>query len=216
MVTDKVQDAFDESFVVTKGEFTEEKEFLHDLMVNENYESIPFKINNRWKLSIAKANAMNTDLASKVKAYMARLSKAEVLDSNVGNRGFDYLSTLVALITFGFSLPIFLVWSLLFKLNDRFVKRKYKNIVFRDAVKIGIGAGQVFLLMTGVVILTVLFLPHYWWIWVLIAIAFYGAICWFRVVEAAPHLWKELKWRGMEDKEQDEIREMRKEIMSAL
>jgi 1-acyl-sn-glycerol-3-phosphate acyltransferase len=216
MVTDKVQDAFDESFVVTKGEFTEEKEFLHDLMVNENYESIPFKINNRWKLSIAKANAMNTDLASKVKAYTARLSKAEVLDSNVGNRGFDYPSTLVALITFGFSLPIFLVWSLLFKLNDRFVKRKYKNIVFRDAVKIGIGVGQVLLLMTGVVILTVLFLPHYWWIWVLIAIAFYGAICWFRVVEAAPHLWKELKWRGMDDSEQNEIREMRKEIVSAL
>jgi amino acid transporter len=159
---------------------------------------------------------MNSDLASKVKAYMARLSKAEVLDSNVGNRGFDYLSTLVALITFGFSLPIFLVWSLLFKLNDRFVKRKYKNIVFRDAVKIGIGVGQVLLLMTGVVILTAFFLPHYWWIWVLIALAFYGAICWFRVVEAASHLWKELKWKGMDDSEQDEIREMRKEIVSAL
>ena len=216
MVTAKVQDAFDESFVVTKGEFTEEKEFVHDLMVNENYESIPFKINNRWKLSIAKANAMNSDLAEKVRKYMSSLNQAKVLDSNVGNRGFDYLSALIALITFGISFPIFLVWSLLFKLNDRFVKRKFKNIVFRDAVKVGIGSGHAMLLILGLVILTAVFLPHHWWVWTLIPVALYGAICWFRVVEALPHLWKELKWRGMDDKEQDSLRSMRQEIVSAL
>ena len=216
LVTDKVQSAFDESFVVTKGDFTEEKEFLHDVMVNENYEPIPFKINNRWKLSIAKANAMNSALADKVKKYKSSIDKAEVLDSNVGNRGFDYLSAFVALFTLGLSLPTYLVWTLLFKLNDRFVKRKYKNIVFRDAVKIGVGMVQALLLTICLVVLAAIILPHFWWSMLLIPLALYGAICWFRLVEAVPHLYKELKWRGLEDSDQEAIKSMREEIITAI
>jgi 1-acyl-sn-glycerol-3-phosphate acyltransferase len=216
LVTDKVQSAFDESFVVTKGDFTEEKEFLHDVMVNENYEPIPFKINNRWKLSIAKANAMNSALADKVKKYKSSIDKAGVLDSNVGNRGFDYISAFIALFTLGLSLPTYLVWTLLFKLNDRFVKRKYKNIVFRDAVKIGVGMVQALLLTICLVVLAAIILPHFWWSMLLIPLALYGAICWFRLVEAVPHLYKELKWRGLEDSDQEAIKSMREEIITAI
>ena len=65
--------------------------------MNENYETAAFKINDRWKLSVYKINQMNADFAEKVNAYMADLKKHKVLDSNVGNRGFDYLSALLSI-----------------------------------------------------------------------------------------------------------------------
>lgn len=215
MVTDRVQEAFDASFVTTKGQFTEEKEFVHELMVNENYEAIPFKIKDRWKLSIAKANQMNEDFAAKVRSYQKSLSKYEVLDSNVGNRSFDFVSALVALVTAGFSLPIFAIWWLLFKMNDRLVKRSFKNIVFRDAVKVGIGVVQALGLGIGVAILTAIFLPSYWWILFTIS-GMYGAICWFRVFEGWPHLWSELKYVGLKDDDKKILVDQRTAIINSL
>ena len=215
LITDKVQEAFDATFVVTKGDHTEQKEFVHTMMVNENYESIPYKINNRWTLDIAKCSNMGEDLADEVKKYQVAIDEVDVLDSNVGNRGFDYVSALFALFTFGVSLPIYAIWWVLFKLNDRFVKRKFRDIVFRDAVKSGVGVLQSLLLVVAVALLSGYLLPSYWWIVITFA-SIYGAICWFRVVEAGPHLWKELKWRSLPDETQDEIRTMRHSIIDAL
>ena len=215
LVTDKVKEAFDATFVVTNGDFTDEKEFVHTMMVNENYESIPFKINDRWELDIAKANTMNEALASKVRTYQKAIKENGVLDSNVGNRGFDYLSAIVAIATLGFSLPIFAIWWVLWKMNDRFVTRKYKNIVFRDAVKAGIGMIQSLLLAIGVAILIAVVLPSYWWV-VLTAGGMYGAICWFRLVYAWPHIWSELKFLSLKDEIKSTLLSQRKEIIDAL
>lgn len=215
MVTDKVQEAFDTSFVSTKGEFTEEKEFVHDMMVNHNYRAIPFKIKNKWELSIAKANQMNEELAGKVGEYIQSLAKYKVLDSNVGRRSFDYLSALVALMTAGFSLPIFAIWWLLFKMNDRFVKRSYKSIVFRDAVKSGIGMLQALGLGIGVAVLSSILFPSFWWVLFTIG-GMYGAICWFRVFEGWPHLWSGLKYVGLKDTDRKILEGQRNAIIEML
>lgn len=215
MVTDKVKEAFDATFVVTNGEYTAEKEFVHTMMVDANYESIPFKINNRWKLDIAKANTMDAGLAAKVAAYQKNLKDNDVLDSNVGNKGFDYISTLVAVITLGFSLPIFLIWWVLFKMNDRFVKRKYKNIVFRDAVKGGLAMLQSIGLAIGVAVSTAIIFPSFWWLLFTFG-GIYGAICWFRLVYAWPHIWSELKYIGLKDEIKTNLISQRNSIIEAI
>lgn len=215
MLNARVQDNFDKNVVITKGDFTDEKELLHEVIVNENYETLAFKINDRWKLSIHKINLMNEALANKVKDYASDLKKYKVLDSNVGNRGFDYVSALLALVTLGFSLPIYFIWLLLFKMNDRFVKRKFKNIVFRDAVKALVGMMQGLLLSIGVAIVTAVLFPSYWWLLFTVA-GMYGAICWFRTVEAFPHLWSELQWLGLSDQVKKNIVAKRKEIIAQI
>jgi 1-acyl-sn-glycerol-3-phosphate acyltransferase len=215
MLNGKVQDNFERNVVITKGEHTAEKEFAHDMVVNANYESVGFKIKNRWELSIAKLNGMNDQLANAIREYQASLTKNKVLDSNVGNRGFDYLSAFVAVFTFGFSLPIFVIWWVLFKLNDRFVKRKYKNIVFRDAVKAGVGMLQALLLTIGVAVITAIIFPGYWWI-LFTTGGMYGAICWFRTIEAFPHLWSELQWLGLSDSTKKELLQKRQAIIDAI
>ena len=216
IVTEKVAEAFEKSFVVTKGDHTEEKEFVHDMMVNENYEALPFKIKDRWKLSIEKANKMGEELASKVKSYRMSLQANSVLDSNVGNRSFDYLSAFIAIATAGWSLPVFAVWWLLFKMNDRFVKRSYKNIVFRDAVKVGIGMLQSLVLGIVLAVVASLVFGSVWWTLFITLSGIYGAICWFRVVEGWPHLWAELKFLGLDNNTKEALTAQRDDIIKAL
>ena len=216
LVTEKVGEAFDKSFVVTKGDHTEEKEFVHDMIVNENYESVPFKINNRWKLSIEKVSKMTDGLAAKVKTYRASLKEFNVLDSNVGDRPFDFVSALFAIITTGWSLPIFAIWWVLFKMNDRFVKRSYKNIVFRDAVKVGIGMLQGLGLMIGVAIVASLVSSSVWSITLITLSGMYGAICWFRVLEGWPHLWAELKYLSLKQDVKEKLIAQRDSIINEL
>ena len=215
MLNSKIQANFDRNVVITKGDFTAEKEFLHEVIVNENYETAAFKINDRWKLSVYKINQMNADFAEKVNAYMADLKKHKVLDSNVGNRGFDYLSALLAIVTMGWSLPIYFIWLLLFKLNDRFVHRKFKNIVFRDAVKALVGMLQGIGLVIGVAVTAAVLTPSYWWLLFTIS-GIYGAMCWFRIIDAFPHLWSELQWLGLSDNVKKEITKKREAIIDAL
>ena len=104
---------------------------------------------------------MNADFAENVNTYMIDLKKHKILDSNVGNRGFDYISAFLAIVTMGWSLPIYFIWSLLFKLNDRFVDRKSKNIVFRDAVKALVGMLLGIGLVSGVAITAAVLTPSY-------------------------------------------------------
>jgi 1-acyl-sn-glycerol-3-phosphate acyltransferase len=215
MVTEKVQVKFESDVVITKGDHTEEKEFVHDLMVNENYRPLTHKYLGPWKLSIEKANSMDETLANKVKSYQAVLENHKVLDSNVGGRSFDFISTLVAIFTFGISFPIYLVWSLLLPGIKAFVESKFKGIVFRDSVKIGFGmiAGM---LLTLCVFITLSF----WFSGFLLLLAgvlgIYGAICWFRVKESLPHLRNELRWYSLADDVRHDLEKLRADILAAI
>ena len=100
-------------------------------------------------------------------------------------------------------------------MNDRYITRKYKNIVFRDAVKAGIGMIQSLLLAIGVAILTAVVFPSYWWV-LLTAGGMYGAICWFRLVYAWLHIWSELKFLSLKDEIKSTLLSQRKEIIDAL
>lgn len=215
MVTEKVQVKFESDVVITKGDFTDEKEFVHDMMVNENYRPLTYKSLAPWKLSIAKANAMDADLASKVQEYQACLKEHKVQDANVGNRQFDILSTLIAIITTGISLPIYLVWSLLILGVKSFVQAKFKGIVFRDSVKLGFG------MLAGMLLTIVVFITMSFWasgVLLLIAgvLGLYGAICWFRVVESLPYLRDQFRWFGINDGIKKKLVKMRLDITTAL
>ena len=210
-----VQTKFESDVVITKGDYTEEKEFVHDLMVNENYRPLTHKSIRPWKLSIAKANAMDDELASKVKTYQAGLKKNKVLDANIGRRSFDFLSTLLAIFTFGISFPIYLVWSLLIVGVKAFVEAKFKGIVFRDSVKIGFGMIAGMLLTIGVFVTL-----SFWFSGVLLflvgVLGVYGAICWFRVKESLPYLINELRWYSLPDNMRQDLANQRASIVADL
>jgi len=215
MVTEKVRVKFEKDIVITKGEYTEEKEFLHDLMVNENYRPLTFKSTEPWKLSIAKANAMDENLASKVQLYRASLKKHKVSDANVGNRSFDFLSALVAIFTLGVSFPIYLVWNVLLVGIKALVQSKFKGIVFRDSVRIGFGMiGGIFL--TIAVFVTLSFWASGWLLFVLGVGGIYGAICWFRLVDSLPYLRDELRWISLKSNTREELAALRSAITKAI
>lgn len=215
MVTEKVQVKFERDVVITKGDYTDEKEFVHDMMISENYRPLTYKSLAPWKLSIAKANAMDASLASKVKEYEADLHKYKVLDANVGNRQFDILSTLIAIITTGVSVPIYLVWTLLILGVKSFVQAKFKGIVFRDSVKLGFGMIAGMLLTAGVFVTLSLWLSGIL-LFVTGVLGIYGAICWFRVAESLPYLRGQLRWYGLKDTIRQKLVQMRVEITTAL
>jgi hypothetical protein len=158
---------------------------------------------------------MDETLANKVKSYQAVLENHKVLDSNVGGRSFDFISTLMAIFTFGISFPIYLVWSLLLPGIKAFVESKFKGIVFRDSVKIGFGmiAGM---LLTLCVFITLSF----WFSGFLLLLAgvlgIYGAICWFRVKESLPHLRNELRWYSLADDVRHDLEKLRADILAAI
>ena len=215
MVTEKVQVKFESDVVITKGDYTEEKEFVHDLMVNENYRPLVHKSIRPWKLSITKANAMDEGLATKVKTYQAGLKKNKVLDANIGRRSFDFLSTLLAIFTFGISFPIYLVWSLLIVGVKAFVEAKFKGIVFRDSVKIGFGmiAGM---LLTLCVFITLSFWFSGFLLFIAGVLGVYGAICWFRVKESLPYLRNELRWYSLADDIRQDLADQRASIVADI
>ena len=215
MVTEKVRIKFESDVVITKGDYTDEKEFVHDLMVNENYRPLSHKYLGPWKLSIKKVNLMNDSLANKVKSYQEMLGKHKVLDSNVGRRSFDFLSTLVAIFTFGISFPIYLVWSLLVLGVKTLVESRFKDIVFRDSVKIGFGmiAGM---LLTLCVFITLSVWFNGFLLFLAGLLGLYGAICWFRVKESLPYLRNELRWYSLADDVRQDLSGQRASIVADI
>ncbi len=215
MVTEKVRIKFESDVVITKGDYTDEKEFVHDLMVNENYRPLSHKYLGPWKLSIKKVNLMNDSLANKVKSYQEMLGKHKVLDSNVGRRSFDFLSTLVAIFTFGISFPIYLVWSLLVLGVKTLVESRFKDIVFRDSVKIGFGmiAGM---LLTLCVFITLSVWFNGFLLFLAGVLGLYGAICWFRVKESLPYLRNELRWYSLADDVRQDLSGQRASIVADI
>lgn len=214
-VTSKVQENFDENVVITKGGYTEEKEFLHRLMINENYRPLAFKTLKTWKLSIAKANQMGEDLASKVQTYMASLKKHKVGDANVSSRSFDVLSVLVALLTAGVSFPIYVVWVIAWWGIDKLVKSKIRNIVFHDSIKVGSA------MVMGLIIMIATFVTLSVWssgiiLFILGTLGIYGSICWYRLVDTLPYLRDELRWKSISDETRQSIIAQREAIVSDL
>ncbi len=215
LATEKIQISLEKNVVLTKGDHRDEKEFAQEMLINENYHPFKFKIKDKWDYSIGKINTMSADLAEEIKNYKSELLKYAVLDSNVGNQSIDFVSAFIAIFTTGVSLPLYIVWSLLWYAVDKTIKSKIKNIVFWDSVVVGL------MMIVGLIITSIAgailnsFIPGYW-PWLFLALGTYGAICWFRLVDSFPHLWKELKWMSLNKNERQSILGKRNAILSSL
>lgn len=215
MVTNTVQNELEEFVMITKGDYTDEKELVHEMVINENYQPFKFKIKDQWGFSLKKANEMSESLAKKVKEYKYNIAKHKVLDANVGNRSFDYISAFVAIITLGVSLPVYAVWALIWWGIDKFVRAKFRNVVFQDSMKVGLAMLLSLVLLVVTFFITKTFVPG-WWALGLTVLGIYGAICWFRLIEAFPYFMGELKWAGMKNNLKSDIANLRKEIMDEI
>lgn len=215
LVTQKVKEVLEDNIVTTKGEHTDEKEFAQEILINHNYQPFQFKTKNKWEYSISKLNAMNADLAEKIKIYKEDLDRLDVLDSNVGNRSFDFVSGFVAICTIGVSFPLYLIWRLCWFSMDKFVKVKFKNVVFWDSMIVGLMmiVGLIITSIAGAILNSTI--PGYW-PWLFLLLGTYGAISWFRLIEGIPHLWGELKWLSLDEKEKQRIVNKRNAILADL
>ena len=213
--TNRIQESLEKNVVITKGDFTEEKEFLHEIIINENYRPFTFKSYNTWRLSIAKLNSINEATASKVRQYMKSISDFGVDDAHVGERSFDAVSVFIALFTFGVSLPNYLIWRVLWYFSMSLVDKKVKNIVFHDSLKVGL---SMFLSLILAIAIAVLFFN--WvsplWATLLTLGSIYGGICWFRLVELMPYFWKQLTWFGMKKEDKNELSQQRNTIVDII
>ena len=201
--------------VITKGDYSEEKEFLHEVIINENYRPFTFKSYGTWKLSIAKLNSIDEHVASKVRDYKQSILNEGVYDANVGWRSFDAISVFIALFTLGVSLPVYAIWWLIWKFSMTLIDKKIKNIIFHDSLKVGLAMVLSLVLVSGLAITFFnLFSPT--WAILLLFASIYGGVCWFRLVELLPYFWKQLAWFGMKDKDRDELSNQRKAIIKAI
>ena len=214
-ITNQLQESLENNIVITKGDYSEEKEFLHDLIINENYRPFTFKSYDTWKLSIAKLNSISDKTASKVRDYKQAILKEGVDDANVGGRSFDAISVFIALFTFGFSLPVYAIWWLIWKFSMTFIDKKVKNIIFHDSLKVGLAMVFSLILASGLAITFFnLFSPL--WATLFLVGSLYGGICWFRLVDLLPYFWNQLAWFGLKDDVKNDLSKKREAIIQAI
>ena len=214
-ITQRIEDHLHANVVTAKGEFESEKEHMHTMLINESYSPFFFIKKNRWKGSIEKLNTASSQLLSEVRSYRAALDAHSLADSNVGGRGTDIVSIIVALLTAFFSLPVFCILALGLFLVNKVVESKVQNVVFKDSFRVG------FAMLFGLVASFAAFVyVGYWYTglrWVALSlIAIYGAICWARLVEALPHILKNIKWWSMAKEKRNMLKTQRSKIMREL
>lgn len=214
-ITQKIEDSLQANVVKTKEEFTDEKEFLHEVMLNENKRNIAYISKGSWKGSIKKANSITSKTAELIGDYKTELKKLAVLDANVNGNSFDYVSFIIALVTFAISLPVYLLWYLLTRVIVYYCSKKISNPVFVDSVIVG--ATMIFTVVLCILVL-VFFLntTPSWWPIVFTIASLYGALSWFRLMDDIPFLWKELKWLGLKDDVKEKLQNQRKAIFSLI
>ncbi len=214
-LTRHIESALKDQVVRTKGDDEKELEFVHQMMVNENHVQYRYLNKESWKTNIKKANELTEEQINKVKAYSESLKKHGVLDANVSGKSFNLLSMFVAIVTLGISLPVYFIWALMWSGVVKWVHRKITNPIFIDSVIVGIGMLGSAVLAIVVAILFLIFTPAYWSLLFIVS-SIYGAICWFRLVDAAPVMWKGLGWNGLSQSHKDAIKSQRNEIISWL
>jgi 1-acyl-sn-glycerol-3-phosphate acyltransferase len=212
-ITKHIEKSLKKMVVITKGENEAEKELVHQMMVNENQVPYQFLIKEKWNTSIEKANNLAGSQLEKVAAYSKALKKLNLTDANVSEKSFNFLSMFVAIATMGISLPVYLIWAMIWYITVKQCNKRIKNPIFIDSVIIGSGMIFTFLLFITVSVLFLVYAPTYWSL-VFIVASIYGAICWFRLVDAAPKIWKSLRWFGLKDDVRAQVKAQRQEIMS--
>lgn len=214
-ITEQLQAYLQDHVVVTKGDFSVEKEFVHQMMINENYQPYTYKSKDTWSTTTAKLNTMSESMASEVRKYQDLLKTHRVDDANVGSRSFDALSVLLAIFTFGVSFPTYLIWKLIWKAITNGVDNNVKNVVFHDSLKVGFGMfASLFLTIISGVVFFNLF-SSIWAIFFTIS-AIYGGICWFRVVDLLPYFIKQITWVGLSDKVKKDLFNQRQLIVQHI
>ncbi len=214
-ITNRIATSLNANFVVTKGEHFIEKEFGHEMLINENAKPLSFIIKEQWKGSVKKLNNLTQEGLTKISVYKKQLEQHKVLDANVKHTGFDYISMFIAIVTFAISFPVYLIWLAIWKIVVWGCHKKITNPTFIDSVIIGSAMILSTFLFIGVAIFFYNTTPSFWPIIFTIA-SIYGALSWFRLADDLPYLWKDLKWMSLADHKRKELENKRAEIMQLL
>lgn len=201
--------------VLTKGEEQKNRERLHEMIVNVNRRKFGYIIKNKWETSIEKVNEASSDLLTKVEDYWSHLKKNKIEDSNVANVSADFLSFFIALFTLTISFPVYVVWWLFWKLSLYISTKKVKNPIFTDSIIIGSGMVLTLLLIVGVFVFFA-FAKDGIWVPIFSLLSLYGALCWFRVIDTLPYLWREIQYFGLDKSTKEGLKSQREAILQKV
>ena len=214
-VTERVNEELQRIVVITEGEHNEEKEMLQQMMLNYNHRATAFRIRNAWKLSVDKLNTSGADLAELVQRYQAMLKEHSILDFHVGGRVQNILQHFFSIVTLGVSLPVFIVWWLLWKLVVKLTSTLVPNRIFTDSVILGVGLLVSFFYSLVVVGVSFILLPLFW-AFPIALIALFGGVSWFATAEFLKQLNYQFNWWNLKEDKKEEIGALRTEILNKL
>lgn len=218
--TDLLEKKLQEIVVKTKGEFEEEKEFAHEMLINEFDKRTFFRQYNTGSEIIAAAiDKVDIKSAEYISEYKSLLSAHKITDRSLSANRPNFIAILVALSTFAFSLPAALVYALWWKYAKSFTKKKIKNIVLFDSVHFGMGLVGTILCYLLAAVLIFGILPLEWsFIWKCVAfiMTFVGCVAWFTAVEEGVQIYTNYKYASLPSASKSELEELRKTILSTL
>lgn len=202
--------------VHAKGDTKVERNFLHDLFLNEPVELPIFKIENAKAHLIPKQieNVMASDIGIElIQKYRTLLSKYKITDRLLSANSFDLVAVLVGLFTFMQSIPFFLINFIGFWFVGKLVKKKIKNVVFRNSMHI---AFNLIVFLLSLIAFASIYFVKEGMVWGLIYTSFavVGGYMWARILWDLPYFAQLIKRLSIPKEDIDSLKKMRTEIIN--
>lgn len=217
--TDEIEQALNGIVVKTSGSAIAEKEFLHEVLLNECDTFTLYRQYNRGEDVSERLTDLNPDQKEKTKVYMSALKAHGVSDRSVGSNSFNALSIFFALVTAAVSLPASFVYYLLCLGSKRGAGSFKLGPLFFDSLYFGLLFIIGFLWHILVVVGCFVFLPEgYLGVWKLAAasVAIAATPHWFTLFDEARFLQSKLRFLGLSQADRNELIKLREDLLSSL
>ncbi len=215
-----LQEKMNDLVVKTKGDHSVEKDFLHQMLINEYGNRSDFRSYDSGSDQIPKRiDKLSADLIPKIKEYKAGIEQSKIADRNLSDKGFNFFAVLIALCTSAMSVPAAILYRLLWAVAKNRTKKLVKNIVLFDSVHFGLGLIMTFFWLAVLIVAAVFLLPEPWTpIWTVLALiaSIVGSAAWFVTVEEFRHSVKELRYFLLPRSKRKYLRALRVDILNAL
>ena len=212
-----LEEKITELVVEAKGEHIEEKEFIHEMLLNEYQNLSSYRIRNSGAIAIPRRlSQMDETHFQATSSYKSMLEKHQLSDRSFSKMGINFAAILFALCTLAMSLPVALVVSGVWYLAKKYARKLVKNIVLFDSVHFGLGLIGCLLLFIILVVFTYTIVPDYWTnLWKTIALIFavVGVPAWFISYRELKHLKRAFNYLTLDSKLKAELAELRKKIL---
>ncbi|MFY0644845.1 MAG: 1-acyl-sn-glycerol-3-phosphate acyltransferase [Bacteroidia bacterium] len=213
-----LEEKITELVVEVKGENEEEKELIHEMLINEYQDFSTYRSYDSDSVAIAerlhKVNEANLQAA---RSYKDLLEKYGLSDRSLSKLGVNFAAIMLALCTLAMSLPVAILLTLIWKIAKKYTNKLVKNVVLFDSVHFGLGLiGSLFLLIF-LIVFTYAIAPDQWTlVWKTIALVFavIGAPAWFIAFRELKYFKQALNFLGLDKQVKEELKDLRNKVLN--